>query len=72
VDSDVDPDNPEDVEWAIATRFQASRGLIVIRGSRGSTLDPSSDDGLTDKVAVIATYPLSRKNFFEKPKVPEG
>ncbi len=72
VDSDVDPDNPEDVEWAIATRFQASRGLLVIKESRGSTLDPSSDDGLTDKVAIIATYPLSRKNFFEKPSVPEG
>lgn len=71
VDSDVDPDNPDDVEWAIATRFQASRGLLVIRESRGSTLDPSSDDGLTDKVAIVATYPLSRKKFFEKPRVPE-
>lgn len=72
VDSDVDPDRPEDVEWAIATRFQASKGLIVIKESRGSTLDPSSDDGLTDKVAVVATYPLSRKKLFEKPGVPEG
>jgi len=72
VDSDVDPDNPEDVEWAIATRFQASRGLLVIRESRGSTLDPSSEDGLTDKVAVVATYPLSQKSFFEKPRLPEG
>lgn len=71
VDSDIDPDKPGEVEWAIATRFQASKGLIVIKGSRGSTLDPSSDDGLTDKVAVIATYPLSRKTLFEKPRIPE-
>jgi len=72
VDSDIDPDNLGDVEWAIATRFQASRGLIVIKGSRGSTLDPSSEDGLTDKVAIIATYPLAQKSVFEKPKIPEG
>lgn len=72
VDSDIDPDNLNDVEWAIATRFQASRGLIVIKGGRGSTLDPSSEDGLTDKVAIIATYPLTKKSVFEKPKIPEG
>ncbi|MEM2208587.1 MAG: UbiD family decarboxylase, partial [Sulfolobales archaeon] len=42
VDEDIDPDNPQEVEWAIATRLQASRGLVLIRDARGSTLDPSS------------------------------
>lgn len=72
VDSDIDPDDLSEVEWAIATRFQASKGLLVVKESRGSTLDPSSDDGLTDKVAIVATYPLSKKPLFEKPRVPEG
>ncbi|MEM2005337.1 MAG: UbiD family decarboxylase [Zestosphaera sp.] len=72
VDSDVDPDNLSEVEWAIATRFQASRGLLVVRESRGSTLDPSSDDGLTDKVAIVATYPLSKRSLFMRPVLPEG
>ncbi|MEM2020694.1 MAG: UbiD family decarboxylase [Zestosphaera sp.] len=72
VDDDIDPDDLSDVEWALATRFQASKGLIVISESRGSTLDPSAEEGLTDKVAIVATYPLSSRSRFEKPKVPEG
>ncbi len=69
VDEDIDPDNPEEVEWAIATRFQASRGLVVVRGARGSTLDPSSEDGLTDKVGVDATAPLNRRELFTRLRV---
>ena len=30
VDRDVDPFNPADVEWAIATRFQADRDLVLL------------------------------------------
>ncbi|PUA32139.1 MAG: hypothetical protein B7O98_05550 [Zestosphaera tikiterensis] len=70
VDSDVDPDSPEEVEWAIATRFQASKGLIVIKDARGSTLDPSSSDGLTDKVGIDATTPTKERIKYLKPKVP--
>ncbi|MEM1622599.1 MAG: UbiD family decarboxylase [Sulfolobales archaeon] len=68
VDEDIDPDNPQEVEWAIATRFQASRGLVIIRDARGSTLDPSSDDGLTDKVGVDATAPIRRREMFVRPE----
>ncbi len=69
VDEDVDPDNPEEVEWAIATRFQASRGLVVVRSARGSTLDPSSEDGLTDKMGIDATAPLNRRELFTRPRL---
>jgi UbiD family decarboxylase len=41
VDTDVDIYNPADVEWAMATRFQADRDLIVYEGRPGSSLDPS-------------------------------
>ncbi|MCS7099930.1 MAG: UbiD family decarboxylase [Sulfolobales archaeon] len=68
VDEDIDPDDLEEVEWAIATRLQASRGLVVIRNARGSTLDPSSDDGLTDKVGIDATAPLARRDMFRRPE----
>jgi UbiD family decarboxylase len=68
VDSDIDPDNPVDVEWAIATRFQAGEDLILIRGVRGSTLDPSSDDGITDKLGIDATAPLNKLELFRKVK----
>ncbi|MEM0361882.1 MAG: UbiD family decarboxylase [Sulfolobales archaeon] len=69
VDSDVDPDNLADVEWAIATRVQASDDLIIIRNARGSTLDPSSSDGITDKLGIDATAPVDSFEAFRRPKV---
>jgi UbiD family decarboxylase len=75
VDGDVDIDDPRDVEWAIATRFQADRGLVVVRGARGSSLDPSADPEtlLTCKVGVDATKPLKGDvKRFERAKIPGG
>ncbi len=71
VDEDIDPDNLEEVEWAIATRLQAGRGLVVVRYARGSTLDPSSADGITDKIGIDATMPLGKKEMFRRPEPPE-
>jgi len=73
VDSDVDVCNVSDVEWAVATRFQASEDLIIIENVRGSTLDSSADQetGLTAKMGVDATRPLSKpKEKFERAKIP--
>ncbi len=73
VDSDIDVYNLAEVEWAIATRFQASEDLLVIGNVRGSTLDSSADQetGLTSKVGIDATRPLSRpKEKFEKARIP--
>jgi 2,5-furandicarboxylate decarboxylase 1 len=41
VDDDIDVFDPMDVEWAIATRVQGDRDVIVIPGARGKPLDPS-------------------------------
>ncbi len=71
VDQDIDPDVPGQVEWAIATRFQAGRGLVIIPAARGSTLDPSSEDGLTYKVGVDATVPIRVRGKYVAPE-PEG
>ncbi|MEB3860099.1 MAG: UbiD family decarboxylase [Desulfurococcales archaeon] len=70
VDSDIDPDNPELVEWAIATRFQADKDLILIRNARGSTLDPSSTNGVTAKMGLDATKPLDSGLEYERGRVP--
>src|SRR3989454_438137 len=48
-----------DVEWAIATRFQADRGLVVLHDVRGSSIDPSARDGFTSKMGIDATKPLA-------------
>ncbi|MDJ0391181.1 UbiD family decarboxylase [Roseomonas sp. E05] len=58
VDTDVDIHDPREVEWAIATRFQADRDLVVIREAQGSKLDPSTRDGLGAKMGLDATVPL--------------
>jgi len=73
VDTDIDVNSPEEVEWAIATRFQGSRGLIVIENVRGSSLDASGDQelNLTTKVGLDATRSfLKLKEKFEKAKTP--
>jgi UbiD family decarboxylase len=73
VDDDIDPENPESVEYALATRFQAGRDLIIIRGAKGSSLDPSSDQVkvLTDKLGMDATIKLEKdKAFYERAKIP--
>ncbi|MCS7140260.1 MAG: UbiD family decarboxylase [Candidatus Nezhaarchaeota archaeon] len=75
VDSDVNIDDLRDVEWAIATRFQADRGLVVVRNARGSSLDPSADPEtlLTCKVGVDATKPLRGDiKRFERARIPMG
>jgi UbiD family decarboxylase len=42
VNEDVDIFNTDDVEWAIATRFQADRDLVVLTDQPSSSLDPSA------------------------------
>jgi UbiD family decarboxylase len=42
VDEDIDIFDPNDVEWAVATRFQADRDLVVLSDQPSSSLDPSA------------------------------
>lgn len=63
VDEDVDVHDPTSVEWAVATRFQASRDLLVIAGALGSRLDPSAEDGVSDKMGLDATMPVKREGL---------
>jgi UbiD family decarboxylase len=59
VDDDVDIFDESDVMWAVATRMQADRDLIVISGSLGALLDPSADEsGVTAKLGIDATRPF--------------
>ena len=59
VDHDVDIYDMMDVEFALASRFQASRDLVVAPGALGSPLEASHlERGVTDKVGFDATMPL--------------
>lgn len=69
VDQDIDIYNPQEVEWAMATRFQGDVDMIVLPRERGSSLDPSAEAGtyLTTKVGYDLTKPLDAKGKkFEK------
>lgn len=61
VDRDVDPYDPAAVEWALATRFQADRDLVLVGREPGSSLDPSAEGegNLTCKVGFDLTAPLA-------------
>ena len=73
VDDDINPTDPIEVEYAITTRCQADRDLIIIANAKGSSLDPSSDQDnlLTTKVGIDATATmLKAKERFEIAKIP--
>ena len=63
VDTDVNLYDSADVEWAIATRVQADRDLMVFTDQPSSSLDPSATQvpgqkARTTKVGLDATAPL--------------
>jgi 2,5-furandicarboxylate decarboxylase 1 len=71
VDEDVNIHDPAEVEWAVATRFQADRDLLIVTESQGSKLDPSTRNGVGAKMGLDATKPLaSAEMTFKRIRVP--
>ena len=73
VDDDINPRNPTEVDYAISTRCQADKDLLIIPNSKGSSLDPSSDQNnlVTTKMGIDATATLLKsKERFEIAKIP--
>lgn len=71
VDEDVDIHNPTEVEWAVATRFQADRDLLIVPNSQNSKLDPSAVKGVGAKMGIDATKPLAADEMvFKRIHVP--
>ncbi|MFQ5916370.1 MAG: UbiD family decarboxylase [Candidatus Binatia bacterium] len=72
VDEDVNITNLQEVIWAVATRVQADRDIVIIPGVRGSSLDPSSgNEGVVTKMGIDATAKPSLTSFPKRNKVPE-
>jgi len=73
VDEDIDIENPLEIEWAMATRFQGHRGLTIKTNEKGSSLDPSSDMATkeTTKVGFDLTRPMhTTGKEFTRPELP--
>jgi 2,5-furandicarboxylate decarboxylase 1 len=73
VDDDINIYDPNDVEWAIATRFQADKNAVIFPNQPGSSLDPSGDltegrKARTCKMGLDATVPFGKtdKSFVKE------
>ncbi len=54
VDDDIDVFDPVDVEWAVATRVQADRDVVIVSNARSKPLDPSLPLPILGKVPTTA------------------
>jgi 2,5-furandicarboxylate decarboxylase 1 len=73
VDRDIDIYDPLQVEWAMATRFQGDRDLVMLKKEPGSSLDPSAEPGtkLTSKIGFDLTAPVGQaRSGYEKVAYP--
>jgi 2,5-furandicarboxylate decarboxylase 1 len=62
VDDDIDIFDPMDVEWAIATRVQGDKDIMIVGNARAKPLDPSLPQGFGAvptgaKIGIDATIP---------------
>ena len=62
VDDDIDVNDPTEVEWAIATRVQGDKDIMIVSNARAKPLDPSLPQGFGvvptgAKVGIDATIP---------------
>jgi UbiD family decarboxylase len=66
VDDDVDVFSDEQIDWALATRFQADRDFVVASGFRCVPLDPSLQGSRTGaKGGFDCTKPFGKGNSVE-------
>lgn len=78
VDADVDVFSEEDVWWAMTTRFQADRDIVVLPDRRGFRLDPSQHPdyspsipsaGRTTKAVFDCTVPFRLRSRFGRSRL---
>jgi UbiD family decarboxylase len=66
VDPDIDVFSDAQMDWALATRFQADRDLVVMGGMRTLPLDPSLSGGrLGAKAGFDLTWPFGSAGRIE-------
>ncbi|MFO1377915.1 MAG: UbiD family decarboxylase [Steroidobacteraceae bacterium] len=72
IDTDVDPYDPVDVDWAITTRCHPDTGILTLPGEEGHILNPlvtiTSDGsgGTITKIGLDATVPPGDRAPFER------
>jgi len=66
VDEDIDIRDPLDVEYAVATRMEASKDLILIPGARGHEYVRAGQNGIRAKLGIDATVAFEDKLKFRR------
>jgi 2,5-furandicarboxylate decarboxylase 1 len=66
VDEDIDIRDPHDVEYALATRMEASRDLVIMPAARGHEYVRVSQNGIRAKLGIDATIPVAEKARFAR------
>lgn len=66
VDEDIDIRDPNDVEYALAMRMEASKDLFIVPGARTHEYVRVSANGVRAKVGIDATVPLEEKARFAR------
>jgi 2,5-furandicarboxylate decarboxylase 1 len=66
VDDDIDITNVDDVEYAVATRVEGSRDIMLLPGTRGHEYVRVSDGGIRTKVCIDATVPYDQRERFSR------
>ena len=69
VDPDIDIFSDEQMDWALATRFQPDRDLMVVEGMRTLPLDPSLTGARTGaKAGFDLTWPFGHQHADRNPR----
>jgi 2,5-furandicarboxylate decarboxylase 1 len=72
VDHDIDIFDDQRVQWAVGTRCQADRDVMIVSNAGGSDLDPSdAQDGVTAKMGIDATAKPRLDKFTPRHRVPK-
>jgi len=66
VDEDIDIRDPHDVEYALATRMEASRDITVMPAARGHEYIRVGQNGIRAKLGIDATVPFAEKARFAR------
>jgi 2,5-furandicarboxylate decarboxylase 1 len=66
VDEDIDIRDPHDVEYALATRMEASRDLLIMPAARGHEYIRTGENGIRAKLGIDATVPFAEKARFAR------
>jgi 2,5-furandicarboxylate decarboxylase 1 len=71
-DTDIDLQNGSEIAWALATRVQGDRDIMILPGVLGTDLDVSArEESVLTKVGVDATAKPFRKDLPPLAKVPD-